>query len=141
MQAETEAVAEEQTEGLHLAGEADLFGLGPAGGDLVGRDARPYQRDRLVDPFARLLIGVLLRWRGAADIEGAVIAGAIAVIALDDIEESLIAGADQPVGEIMRMRVAALARDRVDRLDIVGAEIVEPLVGERRRSRSRGCRA
>ena len=39
--------------------------------------------------------------------------------------------ADHAVGEVVRMRVAALAGNRVDRLDVVGAELVEHLVGER----------
>ena len=45
---------------------------------------------------------------------------------MDDVEERLVAGADDPVGEVVRMRVAALARDRVDRLDAVRAHGVEP---------------
>ena len=40
-------------------------------------------------------------------------------------------GPDQPVGEVVRVRVAPLARDRVDRLDLVRAHLVEPLVGQR----------
>ena len=40
-------------------------------------------------------------------------------------------GPDQPVGEVVRVRVAALARDRVDRLDLVRAHLVQPLVGQR----------
>ena len=40
-------------------------------------------------------------------------------------------GPDQPVGEVVRVRVAALAGDRVDRLDLVGAHLVEPLVRQR----------
>src|SRR5262249_50747286 len=55
-----EAMAEEEAEGFHFAGEADLLGLGPGGGDAVGGDAGAHQRDRGVDPFARLLVGVLL---------------------------------------------------------------------------------
>jgi len=50
---------------------------------------------------------------------------------VDDVEERLVAGADQPVGEVVRVRVAALPGDRVDGLDLVRAHLVEPLVGER----------
>ncbi len=70
-------------------------------------------------------VGVVLGWRRAADVEGPVVAGAIAVERLQDVEERLIARPDQPVGEVVRMRVAALARDRVDRLDVVRAHLVE----------------
>ncbi len=82
----------------------------------------------LVEPFARLLVGVVLHRRGAADIEGAVVAGAVAHERLQDVEERLVARADHAVGEIVRMRIAALARDGVDRLDVVGAVAVEELV-------------
>jgi hypothetical protein len=87
--------------------------------------------DRGVDPFARLHIGVVLRRRRAADVEGPVVAGAVALVGLEDVEERLIAGAEQPVGEVVRMRVAALAGDRVDRLDVVRAHLVEQLVRQR----------
>ena len=91
-------------------------------------DARLDQRDRVVEPFARLLVGVVLHRRGAADIEGAVVAGAVAHERLQDVEERLIARPHHAVGEIVRMRVAALARNGVDRLDVVGAVAVEKLV-------------
>ena len=64
----------------------------------------------------------------AADVEGAVVAGAIALIGLQDVEEGLVARPEDPVGEIVRVRIAALAGDGVDRLDVVGAEPVEELV-------------
>jgi hypothetical protein len=50
---------------------------------------------------------------------------------VDDVEEGLVAGPDDAVGEVVRMRVAPLARDRVDRLHLVAAELVQPLVGQR----------
>jgi hypothetical protein len=50
---------------------------------------------------------------------------------VDDVEERLVARPDQPVGEVVRVGVAPLAGDRVDRLDLVGAHLVEALVGVR----------
>ena len=47
---------------------------------------------------------------------------------MQDIEERLIAGPQHAVGEIVRMRIAAFAGNRVDGLDIVGAVRVEELV-------------
>ena len=79
--------------------------------------------------MARLDVGVALGIRGAPDINGAVVAGAVAHKGLDDVEEGLIAGAEQAVGEIVRMWVAALTRDGVDRLDLVRAHLIEPLGG------------
>ena len=76
---------------------------------------------------SRLDVGIDLRRRRFADVEGPVIAGAIALIALQDVKERLIAGAEHAVGEVMRMRVAALARNGVDRFHIVRAPLVEEL--------------
>ena len=61
------------------------------------------------------------------DREGAVVAGAVAVEAVQDVEERRIARADQPVAEDVRVRRASLARDRVDPLDVLRAEVVERL--------------
>ena len=47
---------------------------------------------------------------------------------MQDVEERLIAGPQHPVGEIVRVRIAALAGDGVDRLRVVGAVGVEKLV-------------
>jgi hypothetical protein len=47
---------------------------------------------------------------------------------LQDVEERLVARAQHAVGEIVRMRIAALARDRVDRFHVVGAVAVEEFV-------------
>ena len=70
----------------------------------------------------------MLHRRRAPDIEGAVVAGAVAHERLQNIEERLIARADHAVGEIVRVRVAALARNGVDRLHVVGAVAIEELV-------------
>ena len=75
-----------------------------------------------------LLVGVALRARGAADVERPVIAGAVAVERLDDVEEGLVARADQPVREVVRVRAATLAGDGVDRLHVVGALAVQVVV-------------
>jgi hypothetical protein len=94
-------------------------------------------RSIAVEPFAAFLVGVVLRRRGAADIEGAVIAGAVAHERLQDVEEGLVAGPHHAVGEIVRMRIAALAGDGVDRLDVVGAVAIEELVDQATMSFSR----
>src|SRR6267143_5884789 len=131
VQAETEAVAEIETEGVHLAREADLLCLRHGERDLVGRPAGLQQLYRAVHPFARLAVGGALRGRGAADVERAVVARAVAHERLDDVEERLVSRADQPIGEVVRMRRTALAGDRVDRLDAVGTHLVETLGGKR----------
>ena len=62
------------------------------------------------------------------DIECTVIAGAITHERLKDIEERLVARPDHPVGKVMRMGIAPLARNGVDGLHIVGAVGVEEFV-------------
>src|SRR5437660_1627263 len=75
---QTDAVAEVQPEGGHLAVEADLLRLREGARDLVGGHAGLDERDRLVHPLARLLVGGDLRLRRAAHAEGAVVARAVA---------------------------------------------------------------
>src|SRR5438105_5570000 len=99
VQAEPEAMAEIEPEGVHLAREADLFCLRHGERDLVGRHAGLQQLDRAVHPFAGLAVGGALRRRRAADAECAVIARAVAHERLDDVEECLVPRADPPIGE------------------------------------------
>src|SRR6185295_3506988 len=72
-----------------------------------------------------------LRLRRAADGERAVIACAVTDERVDDVEVGRIAGPDQTVREVVRMRAAALPRYRVDRFDAVRAHFVEALRRER----------
>ncbi len=50
---------------------------------------------------------------------------------MDDVEERLVARPQQPVGEDVRVRVAAVARDGVDRLDLLGAHLEQQLLRAR----------
>src|SRR5262245_62308980 len=121
MQVQAEAMAELETESRQFVREAKLLRLRPGARNLVGHHAGADQFDGAIEPLTRLLVSVVLRGRSAPDIEGAVVAGAIAHEALQNVEEGLIAGPDQPVGEIMRMRIAAFARYGIHRLNVVGA--------------------
>ena len=124
-------MGELQPERLHLAAEAELLGLRQQRRDLVGAHAGLDAGQPAVHPLAGLRVGVPLRRGRAAHRERAVVAGPVAVERVDDVEERLVAGADEPVGEVVRVRVAPLTGDRVDRLDLVGAHLVEALVGVR----------
>ena len=131
VQPDADAVPELQPEARLLAGEAELLGGRPHGCDLVGRGARPDEVDRGVEPLAALLVRVELRLRDAAHVEGAVVAGAVAHERVDHVEERLVARPQQPVGEDVRVRVAAVARDGVDRLDLLGAHLEQQLLRTR----------
>src|SRR5206468_10449154 len=96
--------------------EAGLFGRRPDRGHLAGGGARPDQVDRRVEVIAAALVGVEQRTRGAGHRERAVVARAIAHVAVEDVEVGGITGAQGPIGKHVRMRAAALTRDRVDAL-------------------------
>src|SRR5690606_29404546 len=100
VQRDAETVAELKAEALHLAREAELLRLRPKLRDLVRADARLDRVDGRIDPLARLLVGVTLLVVRAADVDRAVVARAIAHVGLDDVEERLIARADEPIGEV-----------------------------------------
>src|SRR5579871_6135330 len=129
--AEPDPVTELQSEGLELAAETELLSGGPQGGDLVGRHPGLDHRDRRVDPLPRPAVGVALAGRLAPDGEGPVVAGAVAVVGMDDVEVGLISRPDDAVREDVRVGAAAFAGDRVDALDVLRAEGVEGVVGER----------
>ena len=128
MQGNAETMAELQRKGLHLVREAELLCLREHRRNLVSADAGAHARNCRIHPAPRSLVGVPLRIRRAADTEGAVVAGAVAHIRLDDVEERLVAGADQPVGEVVRVRAAALTGHRVHRLNVVGPHRIEHVV-------------
>jgi hypothetical protein len=67
----------------------------------------------------------------SSDHEAAVVAGPVAVVGVHDVEERLLPRPDHAVGEVVRVRVAPLARDRVDRLHVVRAHLVEAFVRQR----------
>src|SRR5579885_1536639 len=131
VQPDAEAVPELEPEAGFLALEAERLRGRPDGGDLVGRRARPDERDRGVEPLAALPVGVELRPRDRPDVERAVVARPVAHERVDDVEERLVARTQQAVGEDVRVRVAAVARDGVDRLDLLGAHLEQELLRAR----------
>src|ERR1035437_4496662 len=131
VQSKAEAMAELQTEGRHLVGEAKLSCGGTGFGDHVGASTGADQIDGLIHPLACLGVGVALRAGRTADGQGPVVTRAVTVERTDDVKECLVAGTDNSVGEVVRVRVAPLTRDCVNCLDLVGTHLVESLVGER----------
>ena len=75
-------------------------------------------------------VGVAHRGRGAAHGEAPVVAGAVAEVAVQDVEERRVAGPDDAVAVDVRVRRAPLAGDRVDPLDVLAAEVVEHLADQ-----------
>src|SRR5215472_3050079 len=131
MQPESKPMAEVQPERVHLARKPNHFRLGKSASNLVGRNAWLQEIDRFVHPFARIAVRGVLRWSSHPYVERSVVTGAITHERLDDVEERLVAGTDEPVGEVVRMRAAALARDGVDRFHAIAAHLVQAPSGKR----------
>ena len=102
--------------------------FGQTAGDLVGRHARAHQLDRrrrsTRAPACTRRAGRRVR---PADHERPVVAGLVADERVDDVEEGLVAGPDDPVAEDVRVRAAALAGDRVDVVDVLRAQVEQAL--------------
>ena len=113
-----------------LVGEPEFLGPRPKRHNIGRGRSRPDQRDRGVHVLAAAHVGVPLRPRGTAHGERPVVAGAVAEMAVQDVEEGRVAGPDQPVGVDVRVRRAALAGDRVDPLHVLAAEAVEDLADQ-----------
>src|SRR3954466_12805623 len=101
---EPDAVPVLEREGGLLVREAELLGLREAlADDLRRRHARLDHRDRAVEDVAAALVRVDERARRGADGERPVVAGAIAVVRVEDVEVRGVAGPQHPVGEDVRM--------------------------------------
>jgi hypothetical protein len=128
--AQPEAVPVLQRESGLLVGEPELLRRRPDGDDVRRRGTRADQLDGTVHVLPADGVGVALGRRCAADGEGPVVAGPVAHVAVQDVEEGGVPRAQQPVGEHVGVWGAALPGDRVDSLDVLGAELVEHLVHE-----------
>ena len=124
-------MSELETEAGFFVWKAELLGGRPDLRDLVRRHAWPHERDRCIEPFAALLVRVQLGMADSADVERAVVARPVPHERMDDVEERLVARPQEPVGEDVRMRVAAVARHGVDRLHLLGAHLEQELVRTR----------
>ena len=122
---QTNAVAVLQSEGGFFIGEAKVGGLGPDRGNLGGGAAGTNQFDGCVQIVAATLIGVHHRVGRIADRETAVIAGAVSHVGMQNVVVDRISGAEDAVGENVRMRIAAFAGYGIHRLDIFRSHVVE----------------
>ncbi len=127
---QTDAVPELERERGLFVRESELLRSRPHADHLAGGGAGTDQLDRRVEVVAAALVRVDERPRRAGDRERAVVARAVAHEAVEDVEVRRVARAQRAVGVDVRVGVAALAGDRVDALDELGAHVVEDLVDE-----------
>ena len=123
VQADAEAVAELEPEARLLVGKPSSSAVGQTAA--IWSVVTPGRTSSIASSShsRHCLYASSWAWRRAADAERAVVARPVAHERVDDVEERLVARAQQPVGEDVRVRVAAVARDGVDRLDLLGAEL------------------
>src|SRR5215469_828594 len=110
-----------QRECCLFIGEAESLGLGPKLDDVGRRDAGPYGMYRGIQDLTAVFVGVNHGLRSDADGKGAVVAGAVAVIAMQDIKVGWISLANCSITENMWMRAASLSRDRIYSLNLLRA--------------------
>src|SRR5688572_5670596 len=116
-----------QRKGRFFIGKAELLCLRPELDDIGRGNSRFDDADRRVHVVAAALVGVDHRWRRAAYSEGSIVAGAIAIEAVQNVEKGRITGPEHAIGVDVRMGTAAFSRDRVDAFNMLGAEIVKHL--------------
>ena len=112
----------------HLVFEPELLRFGPHGADVCGCCAGSHQSDRTVDQLAADLVSIPLGRRRAADLECAVVAGAVAVVAVKDVEERRVAWSDDAIAVDVWVGCTPFSRDGVDTFDVLRAEVVQDFV-------------
>ena len=112
------------------SGNPNSCAVGQSRDDVGGGGARLHDRDRGVHVLAAAGVGVAHRRARGPDREAAVVAGAVAEVAVQDVEERRVAGPDDAVAVDVRVRRAAFAGDRVHALDVLAAEVVEHLADQ-----------
>ena len=93
-----------QCERGFLVGEAEFLRGGPHADDVRGGRAGAHQGDGAVHVLAGAGVCVVLGAAGRTHREGAVVAGPVSVVAVQDVEERRVARADDPVGVDVRVR-------------------------------------
>src|SRR5579859_4024294 len=100
-----------QGKGCLLVGKAELLSPGPEFDHIGRRDAGLDGINGNVEQVATVFIGIHHRLRGATNGKGAIVAGAIAVVAVQDVEIGRVAWTQCAIAEYMGMRTTALAGD------------------------------
>src|SRR5439155_4854688 len=122
---EADAVSVLQSEASYYDGEAEFYGIGPDGSNFRCGTAGAHELDCRVEVIAAAFVGIDHCVRTVADSEAAVIASAVAHVGMQNVVIDGVARAQHAVGKNMRMRIATLARNRVDCFHILGSEIVQ----------------
>src|SRR5947209_6494647 len=117
----------ERESGLFIR-KAELFRFGPELDDIGSGHARFDGVDGLIQDIPAVLVGVYLRLRRAANDERAIVAGAVAHVAVQDVEVGWVTGPQGAVGIDMRMGATALAGNGIDAFDVLRTQVDSTLL-------------
>ncbi len=124
------AVTVLEREGSLFIRETELFCFWPELDDIGGGYSRLDRVDSNIQDIAAVLIGIDLRLRGASHGKRAVVAGAIAVIAVQYIEIRRVAGSQCAIGVDMWMGTATFAGNSIDAFDVLRTQVVQNLANQ-----------
>src|SRR5580700_7495743 len=122
---ETNSVSELQRECRFLVRETEFLSCRPDCGNFRGRAAWLNKRDSRVKILATPLVCIYHRVRGVPDRKAPVVTGPVAHVGMQDVVVNWIARAKHAIGKNVRVRAAALTRNRIHSFNIFGAEVVE----------------
>src|ERR1019366_1460663 len=108
-----------KSKGRQFTIKSELFRLGPNLCNCCGICSNLNGVDGGVHPLAALGVSIALRGSRTSHGKGAVITGSISVKGMNNVKESLITWPDDPVREIMWVRITSLSRNCIDCFDLV----------------------
>src|SRR5206468_10261606 len=111
-------------------GEAKFFRFGPQLDNISGGHPRLNRVNGPIQDIPAVLVGIYLRLRGAPHYKGAIVTGAIAVIAVQDVEICRVARPQGAIGINVWMGTAPLARNSVDSFDVLRTQVVQDLADQ-----------
>src|SRR5689334_20607250 len=114
-------------EGGLFIGEAKFFRFWPELDDIGGGHPWLDLVDGFIQNIPAVLVGVYLCLRGASHNKRAVVAGAIAVIAVQYVKIRRVTRSQCAIGVNMRMGTATFTRNGVDAFDVLRTQIVQNL--------------
>src|SRR5207245_5972837 len=121
---ETDTVPQLKRERRLLVGEAEFLRPRKCLGDLSRRGAGRHPADGIVEVITAASIGVDQCRRRASNRKRAVVAGAVSVVGVQDIEEHRITRSHHAVAVDVRMGMGPLTRDGVDPFDVFRAWVM-----------------
>src|SRR5712691_12272432 len=126
----TYAVTVLEREGGLFIGEAKFFRSGPELDNVSGGHPRLDRVNGPIQDFPAILVSIYLRLRSASHYKGAIVAGAITVIAVQDVEICRVTRPQGAIGKHVWMGTATFARNSVDSFDMLRTQVIQNLADQ-----------